>query len=177
MKGEVNFEGLDELFDYKNQLIDDLLTSKTVLRLLSDDCEENTRPEQLMYSQVFPYEYVPETVEHGQTFICCEVDIRDISNKTFLNPQIYVWVFTHKSKVRLPEGGVRVDKLSSQIVKIINGSRMYGLGELDLSSIKRFSPVTDYQGRVLTFAATDYNRLHPTGKKIPANRKASHAIH
>ena len=80
MKGEVNFEGLDELFDYKNQLIDDLLTSKTVLRLLSDDCEENTRPEQLMYSQVFPYEYVPETVEHGQTFICCEVDMRDISN-------------------------------------------------------------------------------------------------
>ena len=119
MKGEVKFEGLDELFDYKNQLLDDLLTSKTVLRLLSDECDPNVHPEDLMYKQVYPYEFVPETVEHGQTFICCEVDIRDI----------------------------------------------------------RFSPVTDYQGRVLTFAATDYNRLHPTGKRIPANRKTEYAIH
>lgn len=164
--------GLDEFFDYKNQLIDDMLTNETVVKLLSDDAGTMCDPKELMYSQVFPYEYVPDVVEHGQTFICCEVDIRSVQSKTFLTPEIYIWVFTHKSKVRLPEGGVRTDKLASEITKTINGSRMYGLGELELYSVKRFAPIADYQGRILTFQAKDFNRLSPTGKKIPANRKS-----
>ena len=91
---------------------------------------------------------------------------------TFMHmPAIYVWVFTHKSKMRLPEGGVRVDKLCSEIAKELNGSRYYGLGELDLYAVKRFAPMTDYQGKVMTFMATDFNRLSPTGKPIPTNRK------
>ena len=163
--------GLDELFDYKNQLIDDLMTNETIVELLSDDSGSITPPEKLVYSQVFPYEYVPDVVEHGQTFICCEVDIRSVQSKTFLTPEIYIWVFTHKSKIRLPEGGVRTDKLASEITKTINGSRMYGLGELELYSVKRFAPMADYQGRILTFQAKDFNRLSPTGKKLPVNRK------
>ena len=163
--------GLDELFDYKNQLMEDLLMNKKIVRLLSDDCVECTQPGELMYKQVFPCEFVPNITEHGQTFICCEVDIKEIRAKTFLNPVMYIWIFTHKSKVRLPEGGLRVDKLSSEIVKAINGSRKYGLGELELYSATRFSPISDYLGRKLTFYAQDFNRLHSVGKTPPANRK------
>lgn len=97
---------LDEFFDYKNRLMDDLLTSKRIITLLSDDCKTIRSPESLVYSQVFPYEYIPETVTHGHTFICCEVEIQRVSSKTYLTPALYVWVFTHKSKIRLPEGGV-----------------------------------------------------------------------
>lgn len=163
--------GLDELFDYKNQLMDDLLTNTDIVKLMSDDGKTEVAPETLMYTQVFPYEFVPDVTEHGQTFICCEVDIKEILNKTYLVPALYIWVFTHKSKVRLPGGGVRTDKLSSIITSIINGSRMYGLGELNLQSAKRFSPITNYQGRILTFYAKDFNRLAPSDKKVPANRK------
>lgn len=161
--------GLDELFDYKNQLMGDLLTNPDIVRLIAEDSD--IRPERLMYSQIFPYEFVPDVTESAKTFVCCEVDIKEVIDKTYLTPVIYIWVFTHKSKVRLPEGGVRTDKLTSEITKAINGSRMYGLGELNLFSAKRFSPITDYQGRVLTFYARDFNRLNPTGKPVPANRK------
>ena len=93
-------------------------------------------------------------------------------NKTFLQPVLYIWIFTHKSKLRLPNGrGARIDKLCSEIAKTINGSRQYGLGELDLYSVKRFAPITDYQGKILTFYATEFNRLSPTGKPVPSNRK------
>ena len=162
---------LDEFFDYKNRLMDDLLTSKRIITLLSDDCKTIRSPESLVYSQVFPYEYIPETVTHGHTFICCEVEIQRVSSKTYLTPALYVWVFTHKSKIRLPEGGVRTDKLCSEIAKAINGSRFYGLGELDLYSVKSFAPITDYQGKVMMFQATDFNRFSPSGKPIPSNRK------
>ena len=162
---------LEELFNYKNQLMEDLLTNESIVSLLNDDCEIEKNPEKLMYTQVFPFEYIPETVEHGQTFICCDVDIQKSLNKTFLLPTIQIWIFTHKSKLRLPQGGVRTDRLASEIANAINGSRFYGLGELDLYSVKRFAPIMDYQGKVLTFQATEFNRQTPTGKPAPNNRR------
>lgn len=162
---------LEEFFRYKNQLMEDLLTSEEIVRLLSDDYSVIEVPESLMYKQVFPYEYIPETVEHGQTFICCDVDIQKSINKTFLQPALFIWVFSHKSKLRLPHGGIRIDKLCSEISKRLNGSREYGLGELDLYSVKRFAPISDYQGKIMTFYATEFNRLSPTGKPIPSNRR------
>lgn len=162
---------LDEFFDYKNKLMEDLVTNDEIVRLLHDECRKTTNPEDLIYTQIFPFEYIPDTVEHGQTFICFDVDIQKSVNKTFLIPVMYIWLFTHKSKLRLPEGGVRTDKLASEIAKAINGSRFYGLGELDLYSAKRFAPISDYQGKILTFHALDFNRTSPTGKPIPSNRK------
>lgn len=163
---------LEEFFDYKNKLMEDLLTNENIIRLISNNSNINNSRE-LAYKLVFPCEYVPDTVEHGKTFICFDVDIQKSMNKTYLLPTLYVWVFTHKSLLRLPEGGVRTDKLCSEICKAINGSREYGLGELNLYSVKRFAPMTDYQGKCMTFHAVDFNRQFDPKKKTPSNRKIS----
>lgn len=167
------FDGaLEELFDYKNQLMEDILTSEKVVRLLNDEYAAGTEAGALAYKQVFPFEYIPETVEHGKTFICFDVDIQKSLNSTYFKPVIYVWVFTHKSLLRLPGGGgVRTDMLASEIARLLNGSRKYGLGELDLYAIKRFAPINDYQGKVMTFNAKEFNRLSPGQHPIPSNRK------
>ena len=151
--------------------MEDLLTNKSIVRLLDDDISMDDASK-LAYSHVFPCEYVPETFQDGKTFIFFDVDIQQSVSKTYLLPTLYVWVFTHRSRLRLPNGGgVRTDKMCSEICKAINGSRKYGLGELDLYSVKRFAPMTDYQGKVLTFHATDFNRGHDPNKVTPANRK------
>ena len=162
---------LDEFFNYKNKLMEDLLTNEAIVKLL-DSTATLDDAKRLAYTQVFPYEYVPETVEDAKTFICFDVDVQESINKTFLLPTLYVWVFSHKSKLRLREGGVQPDKLASEIAKAINGSRFYGLGELDLYSVRRFAPVTDYQGKVMTFHAKEFNRIAPNTKPIPANRRS-----
>lgn len=162
---------LEEFFDYKNRLMEDLLTNEKIVRMLSDDETLIDNPAQLVYTQIHPYEFIPDTVTHGQTFICCDVDISKSMNKTYLNPDLFIWVFTHKSRLRLKEGGVRVDMLCSEIAKTINGSRCYGLGELDLYSVKRFAPINEYQGKVMYFQASEYNRLSNPNKFIPSNRK------
>lgn len=161
---------LDELFDYKNRLMMDLLKNENIIKMLDSEIDM-VDSVKLAYKQVFPYEYIPETVEHGKTFICFDVDIMKSPTKTYLEPAIYIWVFTHRSLLRLPEGGVRPDKICAEIAEMLNGSRNYGLGELDLYSVRRFSPMTDYQGKAMTFYATDFNRTSPTGKPIPSNRK------
>ena len=96
---------LAEFFDYKNQLMEDLLTNEKIVKLLDDELPIEDAAH-LAYTQVFPCEYVPETVQEGKTFICFDVDVQRVANKTFLSPTLYIWVFTHRSKLRLPEGGV-----------------------------------------------------------------------
>lgn len=164
---------LEDFYDYKNQLMGDLLTNEKIVALIQDDGKPLKDVSDLMYTQVFPYEYMPDTVTDAHTFICCDVDVQRSLNKTFLMPVIYIWVFAHRSKLRLPDGGgVRVDRIMSEIAKTINGSRMYGLGELDLYSVKRYAPNNEFTGKVMMLQAKEFNRVLPTGKPIPSNRKA-----
>jgi len=166
----VDLMQLEDFFDYKNQLMEDILTNDTLVDLL-EDIDIVRDPKDLAYTRVFPCEYVPSTVEEGKTFICFDVDVQSVSNKTFLNPVLYIWVFTHKSKLRLPEGGVRTDKICSEICKMINGSRKYTIGELNLFAIKRFAPMTDFQGKMMTFVGKEFNRQYDGTKYTPENRK------
>ena len=161
---------LDEFFDYKNELMKTLCCNDKIVKLITDSDDATTPNHSLAYTQIYPFEFVPETVDDGKTFICFDVDIAEVVDKTYYLPVLYIWVFTHKSKMRLSQGGIRTDELSVEINKELNGSRYFGLGELDLHSVGRFSPIVDYQGRVLTYYATDFNRLSPS-KKPPANRK------
>lgn len=161
---------LDEFYNYKERLMYDLLTEPEIVRLI-DDTVDIEDAKSLLYDKVYPYEFIPETIEHGDTYVCCDVDIEKSLNKTYLLPTIHIWVFTHKSLLRLPEGGVRVDKLCSEIDKKINGSRYYGLGELEISSSRRFAPMTDYQGKHMVYSAKEFNRLYNPNKKVPANRR------
>lgn len=161
---------LDEFFDYKNEVMKTLCCNSEIVRLITDSTKAPVPNYDLAYTQVYPFEFIPETVDEGQTFICFDVDIAEVIDKTYYVPVLYLWLFTHKSKLRLDEGGVRIDKLAVEVNKELNGSRYFGLGELDLHSVGRFSPIKDYQGRVLTYYAKDFNRLGPS-KRPPANRK------
>lgn len=161
---------LEDFFDYKNRLMEDLLTRPKIVSLINDQIDmENA--EDLVYKQVFPFEYVPETVQDGHTYICCDVDVQGVVNKTYLTPTIYIWVFSHRSKLVLPEGGVRTDKLCAEISKAINGSRYYGLGQLNLYAVKRYAPMTDYNGKIMTFHAKEFNRQYDASIPVPGNRK------
>lgn len=167
---------LAEFYDYKNQFFGDVCTNETLVKLINEEKTLQTA-EELMYTQLFPYEYIPETIEHGHTFICCDVDIAVSSvrqNKTMrliYKPVIYIWVLVHKSKLRLPQGGVRYDAICSEIASTINESLEYGIKGLQLTSVKRFTPLTDYQGKVLTFTAEDVNWVYDPHRTIPQNRK------
>lgn len=164
---------LRDFYDYKNQLMKDLLTNEEIVRLIDEEVPLEEAYERLAYVRVFPCEYVPETIQEGKTFICFDVDIQAGSpGKTFLTPILYIWVFSHRSKLRLPNGGgVRTDALLSEIDKSINGSRLYGLGELNLYSVKRFAPQTDYTGKVAAYIAREFNRQYDPNRYTPANRK------
>lgn len=167
---------LQDFFDYKNQFMEDILTKESIVRLLDDNIPL-ADAKQLVNKQVFPYEYIPDTIEHGHTYVCIDVDVqspsfRSTASKTlFYDPIIYIWVMSHKSKLLLPKGGVRTDRLCSEIAKAINGSMYYGIGKLQLYSVKRFAPVVDFPGKVMSFTTQEWNLQHNPTPDVPSRRK------
>lgn len=157
-------------FNYKDQFMEDILTNPRIVDLITEGNPPDD-PRDLVYRQVFPYEHIPEAVEHGQTFICVDVDLTKSHDSTYIYPVIYVWVFTHKSLMSISTGGVRVDEICSEIDEQIKGSYEYGMGKLDLYSSRRFAPMTGYQGKCLMFQAKDWN-MPPADKNktIPTRR-------
>jgi hypothetical protein len=162
---------LEELYDYKNLLMKQLCSDEKIVKLVTNNPNAAVPNHGLPYTQVFPYEFVPETVDDGKTFICFDLDITDVPNKTYYIPTLYVWCFTHKSLLRLDEGGCLLDEMCKSINELLNGSRYYGLGALKLRRLNRFAPITDYLGRVLTYTATDINRDNGGNIRLPGNRK------
>lgn len=161
---------LSEFFEYKNQLMKELCCNENIVRLVTGNDSAIVPNHTLPYTQLFPYEFVPDTEDKARTFICFDVDVAEVINKTFYVPVLYVWVFAHKSNLHMESGGVLIDQLAVEVNKMLNGSRYYGMGEMNLDSVDRFSPVTDYLGRVLTFVARDFNRSR-SQPVIPSNRK------
>lgn len=161
---------LDEFFDYKNKLMETLCCNEKIVHLITDSSSSPTPNNELAYRRIFPFEYIPDTADEGKTYVCFDVDIARVIDKTYYKPMLYIWVITHKSKLRLTEGGVRTDQLVTEINRELSGSRYFGLGELELSSVGRFSPITDYHGRVMVYTAKDFNRPG-ISRKPPANRK------
>lgn len=167
---------LNELFDYKNQFFKDVLTNERLVHLINETKTLETA-EELSYTQLYPFEYIPETIEHGHTYVCCEVDVtatsaRSNKNKRLIyTPTLYIWILVHKSKLRLPEGGVRYDAICSEIADTINESLHYGINGLQLASVRRFTPLTDYQGKVMSFVTSDINWPYNPERPVPDNRK------
>lgn len=170
---------LNEFYDYKNKLVEDIITNETLVHLINEDIGMD-ESESLVYSQVFPYEYVPETINTDNTIICFDVDIvstQKRDSRYIYYPVIYIYIMCHKSKLRLPEGGVRMDEICSEIDKTIDGSLHYGLGELKLDYVKRFSPMTNFNGKVMAYNAKDFSRQYEKNRDVPTNRKNDGAIH
>lgn len=163
---------LAEFYDYKNRFMQDLLTDEKIVSLIdpNHNCEN---PIDMVYDNVNPFEFYPETLEQGKVYVCCDVDVTSTGGKPYYSLALYVWVFAHKSLLRLPEGGVRTDALCAAIDDKINGSPNYGLGKLKLQSSKRFPIMADYSGKMLVYAASDVEKLYNNPRtEWPSNRKA-----
>lgn len=156
---------LSELVNYKNQVMKELCSDPNIVHLLTGNEDAAIPNHGLPYTQLFPYEYVPQTVDEARSFICFDVDIVSVPNETFLVPVLYVWVFAHASNLRMEQGGVLIDQLAIEVTRLLNGSWNYGLGKLKFDSSRRFTPIRGYLGRVLTYYATDFNRSSEEKKR------------
>lgn len=148
-----------EITVYKDRMAQAFCTSDRIAELLRLADQPLISGKDLMYSRVFPYAHVPNVSEEGRSFICFDIDVPAVKSNIIKTVQISIYVMAHQNIMRLPDGGgMRIDVLASEVDKIMNGSTQYGLGTVELMSMRGFAPITGYYGRELKYRVSDINR-------------------
>lgn len=152
---------LSEITIYKSKLMKTMLSDKKIVALLTNSDEESTLVPNttLAYTQVFPYDFIPEPSTEQTSFICFDIDVPRTQTCAVKDVYIYIYIFTHKDLMRVQGEGIRTDLIASRVDYIINGDTSYGFGKVELQSLSRISPVSDFQGRILKYYVQDFNRI------------------
>lgn len=150
---------LEEFTTYKQTLMQAICTNDNIIKLLKKPTDPETLTgRDLRYKRIFPYNYVPLTVENATTFICFAVTAPNVTDNVISTLRLYVWVFTHQDLMKT-ENGMRTDLLVSEIDKVLNGSTKYGFGKVRLRSCDITAvPVEGYTGLVSVYSVEDINR-------------------
>ena len=148
---------LEELSKYKIEIMKRLCLSKEIQSLILFSESENQGKE-MMYKNIFPYAFIPDTVTDASTFICFDLEIQRVQNRTFKDINMLFWIFTHQSLMRT-ENGIRTDIIANEVDKILNGNKNFGLGTSELKKVLRINPAKDYHGRSLIYKTVDFNRV------------------
>lgn len=148
---------LRDLTYYRKSIMKALCSNEAVVRLVSDDDSPTVPNRDLMYNNIFPYAYIPNTEKETDTFICFSVAIPRVENKTYKQMDIYFYVFTHQSLMRT-SNGLRTDLLAEAIDEMTNGALGLGLGRIKLDRLEDISPTTHYHGLAIQYTVTEFNR-------------------
>jgi hypothetical protein len=149
-----------------------LCSDPAIIALVADDVDAPCPNRELPYNRIFPYNYVPEITKDAATYICFDVEIKRIPNKTILFPDVYVWAFCHQSLMRLADGnGVRPDKLACEIHHVLNGSPCLGTGPLELAGLSSVAPIDHHWGKLLHYVAVDFNRPAATYDNLRGGKR------
>lgn len=148
---------LAEFTEYKNTLMEAICTSDSIFNLLKLPSDNpSLRCKDLRYVRIFPYNYVPLTIETAQTFICFTVTAPNVGKGIISDFILTIYVFTHQDLMRTKEG-MRTDLLVTELDKLLDGSTKYGLGKVSLKACDVMQvPSRGYSGLYVMYSVKDF---------------------
>lgn len=149
---------LEEFTSYKQTLMEAICTSDKITELMKLDTDDpSITGRDMRYSRIYPYNYVPLTIEIAQTFICFTVTAPNVRDDIISELRLTVYVFCHQDLMRTSKG-MRTDLLVSEIDKLLNGSTKYGLGKVSLKMCDVMQvPCKGYSGLFSVYSVKDFN--------------------
>lgn len=109
----------------------------------------------LIYSQIFPYRFVPTIQTTPKTFITMRFGYKP-NGMTYKNGSIYFYIITHTSLIRTDYGQLRYDFLANKIDELMNSSRDIGLGKLPFYDMDDFVVNENYSGIYIAYKSTEF---------------------
>ena len=158
---------LDELVEYPVKALHAIGSEITVLQLLSDDPDINETSDEAddVYDRyLFDYGYVDNTIEEAAAFICVEAECSGTSSYSIKDMRLYVTVYCHKRFMDLDVSkfpgivGSRRDNLIRFADKALNGSDIFGIGELKLASARVIPAPAGFAARELVYIVPEFTR-------------------
>ena len=120
--------------EWKNKAIELVEGQEEIMELLEMDEDEADDP---MYTRIFPYNHIPQTIEETKVYITFTVNIPKITfNKIWAYPRLTVRIIAHQERMKLNMAGVsatRIDYIAKLIVDLLTKND-FGYGKLHLAT-------------------------------------------
>lgn len=145
----------------KNEAVAKLVASDEVIKAMgNDDIEEN---DEAMYKYIFPYFYIPYTIEGSHSYICMKVIMtgRQSVNDLFGNYSVIIWVIVNQSLMQMDGvgGATRLDHLADIVETIFAGSEAFGTKRLQIIGNTEDDLDTRHRARKLTFTTKNISDM------------------
>jgi hypothetical protein len=139
-----------------NQRIVDMILNDSIFS--EQDFVHYPSPNQdVKFTRIFPYGYVPDTQQEAGVFICYSIFVPSVSNKTYKLIDLAFYVFAEQSLIVL-EGGTRINAIAEEIDEMFNGSMEVGLNRMRLLRVEPISPAERYHGKSIKYTNEEWNR-------------------
>lgn len=146
---------------YKKKLMTSIVTSPELIELVNDDYidedGECVNSDDLIYQQIFPYYYIPDTITEEKAYVIMKVNGLGIKNKIYNKAEVYITVISHQGCMKAKGGGTRIDLMGEIIEELFNGRDDFGFGEMELISNIETEVNANHRCRILRFMVEDFN--------------------
>lgn len=160
IRGRCNIGKTSPITRYKKKLINTIATSPELVALINknyiDESGECVDSDELIYKQIFPYYYIPETQTEAQSYVIMKVNGLGIKNKIYNSAEVYICVISHQD-IMEAKGGTQIDLMGEIIEELFNGRDDFGFGEMELLSNIESEINKTHRCRILRFIVEDFN--------------------
>lgn len=147
---------------YKRKLMSSIVNSPELISLVNKkyvkDGECIGVDEGLIYKQLFPFYYIPDTQSKALAYVIMKVNGLGITNKIYNKAEVCICVIAHQDIMQVENSGdTRIDLMAEVIEELFNGRDDFGFGEMELKNNTEDSINTTHRCRILRFLVEDFN--------------------
>lgn len=150
-----------EIIEFKRLIINKIIHNETLINLINEQGITIDNADELIDNNIFRYDRVPNTEGETKTYITIKVDILRINPRNDLYKDILITLrlVTHQNTVKLNNYvSNKLDDMSVELSKLLNGSMEFGVDELKLTSDYEDKVDLYHPCRVIRFVTEGFNK-------------------
>ena len=146
----------EEVISTKNTIIQKLINSQSIVDTINNTSANSN--DDLIGQNIFRDLYIPDEQSEAKTYICLGVFVTKVTNQIIKYLDLHFWIFSHQSIMDTGLGYSRVDKIQSEVDKLMNGSYQFGIDKAELKGSYQFRPNAVYGGVELVYRVPNLNQ-------------------
>lgn len=154
-----------ETSEIKRKIMLKLAQDPKIFELIDNKDIDPECPDDLIYTNIFPYTRVDYTVQEVGAYICLKLDYPDVNeNGIYKDAQLTFYVICNMGCMRVHGGLARTDAIAERIIELFDWTEEYGF-KLQLFEEKENPIDENFYYRRLTFISVAPNGMK-NGMKI-----------
>lgn len=154
---------LQDLSKDKNTVLERILSNQDICKAVKYpvrdflDQPDVENPFDLIYDNIFPHFFIPETVKEEKTFITLSFRRYRPVKSAYKSGLLFINVFTHQNLYRTNYGFLRTDFIISEIDKLVNSKEGIGVGKPEFYDMDEMYINNLYSGLSIGYKLYEFN--------------------